>query len=119
MIPGDSPRVDEMPLRSASRRFGGAQGRGGRQSPRAPGNRTLPARCYQKEKRVAAERRFSNKNIVMLFADVRRAYCNAKVTRYIFIRLPKEDPRSSEPGICVKLKLSLYATRDAAQNYEK
>ena len=80
---------------------------------------TPPIEALKVLLRIAAERRFSDTSTAILFADVRRAYFNAKVTRDIFLNLPKEDPRSSEPGVCGKLKLSLYGTRDAAQNWEK
>ena len=47
-----------------------------------------------------------------------RAYFNVKVTRDVYIKMPKEDPRSSDPNVCGKLRVSMYGTRDAAQNLE-
>ena len=47
---------------------------------------------------------------MLLFADVSRAYFNAKAIRDVFIKLPQEDPRYGEPGICGKLMLSMYGT---------
>ena len=38
--------------------------------------------------------------------------------RVVFIRLPPEDPRSQEPGVCGVLNMALYGTRDAGQNFE-
>ena len=52
------------------------------------------------------------------FAYVKRAYFNAKATRDVYIQLPPEDPKFGEPGVCAKLNLSMYGTRDAAQNWE-
>ena len=69
--------------------------------------------------RIAAERGFCEDNVTVLFADVRRAYFNAKVTRDVYVRLPKEDPRSNDRETCGKLRLSIYGTRDAAQNWER
>ena len=68
---------------------------------------------------MASKRRFVEKGIGILFADVSRAYFNAKVTRDVYIKLPKEDPRSSDPNVCGKLRVSMYGTRDAAQNLER
>ena len=80
---------------------------------------TPPIEALKTLLRIAAERRFCEDNVTILFADVRRAYFNAKVTRDVYVRLPKEDPRSSDQGTCGKLRLSMYGTRDAAQNWER
>ena len=52
-------------------------------------------------------------------SDVKRAHFHAKASRRIFIRLPPEDPRHGEPGLCAELKQSMYGTRDAAHNWER
>ena len=66
--------------------------------------------------RIAAYRRSKENDVVIMFADVSRAYFNAKVTRDVFIKLPPEDPKYGEAGVCGRLQLSMYGTRDAAQN---
>ena len=66
--------------------------------------------------RIAAYRRH-NTNI--FFADAKRAYFNAKATRDIYIQLPPEDPKFGCQNVCGKLELSMYGTRDAAQNWER
>ena len=50
------------------------------------------------------------------FIDISKAYLYAAVRRDVYIQLPEED---YEPGMCGKLKFSLYGTRDAAQNWER
>ena len=50
------------------------------------------------------------------FIDVRRAYFHAKCRRDVYIRLPEED---HQEGMCGKLGMSMYGTRDAAQNWEE
>ena len=52
----------------------------------------------------------------LAFIDIRKAYLNAPVQRAIYVRLPKED---HEPGMCGRLNVSLYGTRDAARNWEE
>ena len=49
--------------------------------------------------------------------DVRRAYFNAKATRPVNIEIPIEDFGPSDEGKVERLNLSLYGTRDAAQNW--
>ena len=49
--------------------------------------------------------------------DVSRAYFYAKSVRPTYIKLPSEDPRAGEEGIVGKLMMSMYGTRDAAQNW--
>ena len=51
---------------------------------------------------------------VVKINDVRRAYMYAKITRDVYIELPKEDPKYGT-GLLGKLKLCLYGTRDAAK----
>ena len=47
--------------------------------------------------------------------DVSRASFFAPATRSVFIKLPEED---AEPGMCGKLKKSMYGARGAAKNWE-
>ena len=51
----------------------------------------------------------------LLFLDVKRAYFYAKVRRPVFVQLPDEDYLE---GHCGQLLVSMYGTRDAAQNWE-
>ena len=53
-----------------------------------------------------------------LVLDITRAHPHAIMKRDLWVRLPDEDPRSREPGICAKLKRNQYGTRDAGQNFE-
>ena len=48
--------------------------------------------------------------------DIKRAYFYAPVRRPIFIEIPKEDLEAEDEGCVGQLQLSLYGTRDAAQN---
>ena len=49
--------------------------------------------------------------------DVRRAYFYAKARRPVFIEIPEEDREHGDEGTVGRLELSLYGTRDAAQNW--
>ena len=80
---------------------------------------TPPIEALKVLLRIAAERRFKKRNMTIIFADVRRAYFNAKATRDVYVKLPKEDPNSGDSNICGNLRLSMYGTRDAAQNWER
>merc|ERR1712026_243822 len=51
--------------------------------------------------------------IQVMVIDIKRAYFYAPALKEIYVRLPPEDPRSSDPNICGKLLKSLYGTRDA------
>jgi hypothetical protein len=49
------------------------------------------------------------------FIDVRRAFFHAPCRREVYVELPAED---NEPGMCGKLVMAMYGTRDAPQNWE-
>lgn len=49
--------------------------------------------------------------------DVSRAYFYAESIRPVFIELPTEDRLPGDEGLVGRLNLSLYGTRDAAQNW--
>ena len=57
--------------------------------------------------------------ITVTVADVSRAHFYAKATRDVFVRLPEEDPRAQEQGLCGKLLRTWYGTLDAAKEWEK
>ena len=50
--------------------------------------------------------------------DVSRAYFYAKMTRPMYIEIPKEDPKA-DPGLLGRLRLCLYSTREAALNWQQ
>ena len=74
---------------------------------------TPPTECL----RLLLSRAAENENFKVLYVDVSRAYFYAKSVRPTYIKLPDEDPRSNEPGVVGKLMMSMYGTRDAAQNW--
>ena len=53
----------------------------------------------------------------IMSVDVRRAYFYAKATRPVYIEIPIEDFEPGDEGKVARLNLSLYRTRDAAQNW--
>ena len=53
----------------------------------------------------------------MLLLDVSRAHWYPDAVRNVFVKLPPEDPRAHEPGLCGKLQRSMYGTLDAAQRW--
>ena len=56
---------------------------------------------------------------VIMSVDVKRAYFYAKSTRPIHIEIPIEDYEPGDEDNVGMLNLSLYGTRDAAQNWSK
>ena len=55
----------------------------------------------------------------LMVNDVKRAYFHAECTRDVYVQLPEEDVGAGEEGLCGKLQLSMYGTRDAARNWEE
>ena len=53
----------------------------------------------------------------LLYADVSRAYFYAPAVRSVFVRLPDEDRTEADSGMVGELCMSMYGTRDAAQNW--
>ena len=49
--------------------------------------------------------------------DVGRAFFHAKAEGEVYVQLAPEDIMPGEEGMCVKLRYSMYGTRDAAQNW--
>ena len=49
--------------------------------------------------------------------DIKRAYFDAKSKRPTFVEIPIEDQNEGDEGMIGQLELSLYGTRDAAQNW--
>ena len=74
---------------------------------------TPPTECL----RMLLSKASEDKSNKVLYIDVSRAFVYAKAVRPTYINLPAEDPRSGEPGLVGKLLMSMYGTRDAAQNW--
>ena len=55
---------------------------------------------------------------ILRFLDISRAHPHCEIKRTLYIRLPEEDPMSQEIGTCGLLRMALYGTRDAGQNFE-
>ena len=65
---------------------------------------------------IAASRRAkSGQTFKIQFLDIKNAYLHARATRDLYIELPEED---AEEGMCGKLNMCLYGTKDAAENWE-
>ena len=50
-------------------------------------------------------------------ADVSRAHFDADAVRDIYVRLPDEDRKAKQPGVCRKLRKTMYGSLDAAQRW--
>ena len=50
-------------------------------------------------------------------ADVSRAHFYADAVRDVYVRLPDEDPKAKEPGVCGKLRKTMYGSLDDAQRW--
>ena len=50
-------------------------------------------------------------------ADVSRPHFYADAVRDVYVRLPDEDPKAKLPGVCGKLRKTMYGTLDAAQRW--
>ena len=61
----------------------------------------------------------ANKGEVIMVNDISRAFFHAKVERDVYIQLLDEDKKAGEENMCGKSRLSMYGTRDAAQNWYK
>ena len=59
----------------------------------------------------------NNKGEVVMINDISRAYFHAKTKREAYVQLPSEDQKEGEDSMCGRLNLSMYGTRDAAQNW--
>ena len=52
-------------------------------------------------------------------ADVSRAHFYADAVRDVHVRLPDEDPKAKQPGVCGKLRKTMYGSLDAVQRWRK
>ena len=76
---------------------------------------TPPTECM----RLLISRAAEKKTNKMIYIDISRAYFYAKSVRPTYVKLPAEDPRSSDPTCCGRLLMSMYGTRDAALNWHE
>ena len=65
--------------------------------------------------RCASSQTGKNKTKLMV-QDVKKAYFYADATRVVYVDIP---PERAQPGMCAKLRNSLYGTRDAALNWAR
>ena len=61
----------------------------------------------------------SNPGLHIMINDVKRAYFHAAVKRLVYIELPNEDRLEGDEDMVGELRLSMYGTRDAAQNWQE
>ena len=52
--------------------------------------------------------------LLITTADVSRAHFCADAVRDVHVRLPDEDPQAMQPGVCGKLRKTMYGSLDAA-----
>ena len=50
-------------------------------------------------------------------ADVCRAHFYADAVRDVYVRLLDKDPKAKQPGVCEKLRKTMYGSLDAAQRW--
>ena len=55
--------------------------------------------------------------MLITIADVSRAHFYADAVRDVYVRLPSEDPKTKQPGVCGKLLKTMYGSLDAAQRW--
>ena len=75
---------------------------------------TPPSECL---KLLLSKLAGKGKGYKLLYADVSRAYFYARAIRPVYVRLPEEDQEEGDVDRCGRLLMSMYGTRDAAQNW--
>ena len=68
---------------------------------------------------ICASNQHGSRPYRMMAVDVKRAYFYAPSRRAIYIEIPVEDYEPGDEDKVAKLNLSLYGTRDAAQNWSQ
>ena len=76
---------------------------------------TPPSECLK----ILLSKAAANRNRKIAYADVSRAYFYAKASRAVYVELPDEDKQEGDEGICGRLNVSMYGTRDAALNWSE
>ena len=66
---------------------------------------------------MCARRQSDERPCRLAVIDIKRAYFYAPARRPVFIEIPMEDREEGDEGMVGQLQLSLYGTRDAAQNW--
>ena len=61
--------------------------------------------------------RVGKNRVGIMMNNVKRAYFYAKATRVIYVEVCEEDKEEGEGDMIGQLELSVYGTRDAAQNW--
>ena len=56
---------------------------------------------------------------LIFIADVSRAHFHADAVRDVYVRLPDEDPKAKQSGVCGKLRKTMCGSVDAAQTVER
>ena len=74
---------------------------------------TPPSECL----RMLLSKLASSKKVKLMYADVSRAYFYAKAARPVYVQLTDEDKGPGDEGMCGRLVMSMYGTRDAAVNW--
>ena len=78
---------------------------------------TPPLECFKLVTSICASNQGGQEPFRMMAIDVSRAYFYAPAKRPIFIEIPAEDREAGDAGTVAQLNLSVYGTRDAAQNW--
>ena len=52
-------------------------------------------------------------------ADMSRAHFYADAVRDVYVRLSDEDPKAKQPGVCGKLRKTMYGSLDTAQRWRE
>ena len=68
---------------------------------------------------VVSPRNREEKSHVLMFMDITRPHPHCSMRRQAWVRLPQEDPRSTEEGVCGLLLRSLYGLTGAGMNFEQ
>ena len=94
--------------------YGGAPQRGRTDLPgnTSAGDSTSPTQCCVSGRRFSSRRPF-----LVSIADVSRAHLYADAVRDVYVRLPDEDPKAKQPGVCGKLRKTMYGSLGAAQRW--
>ena len=118
------PQVDRYQQRKcrghtlpfASGVYGGASQRGGTDllGNTSAGNFANPDQCACQDDVFRVEDPF-----LISIADVSRTHFCGDAVRDVCVRLPDEDTKAKQPGLCGKLRKTMYGSLDAAQRWRE